>query len=163
MTRALLLAFALAITGCSSSSAPAMDTASTMTIVETAVATPALSTLVTAVQAADLVETLNGPGPFTVFAPTNDAFDEVPDETLASLLQPQNQAQLQGLLTFHVVPGRLAAADLSDGQTLTTVNGADLEVQIRGGVVMIGDAVVRQADVFASNGVVHVIDDVLMP
>ena len=135
----------------------------TQTLVENAVEAPTLTTLVAAVQAADLVETLSGPGPFTVFAPTNAAFDKLPDGTVATLTQPANKGQLTSILTYHVVPGRLAASDLRDGQMLTTVNGAQLEVKVAGGVVMVGDAVVRQADVFASNGVAHVIDDVLMP
>ena len=135
----------------------------TQTLVENASEASTLTTLVAAVQAAGLVETLSGPGPFTVFAPTNAAFDEIPDETLQSLLQPENKDQLTGILTYHVVSGRLSASDLRDGQTLTTVNGAELQVRIAGGVVMVGDAVVRQADVYASNGVAHIIDDVLMP
>ncbi|MEM1054006.1 MAG: fasciclin domain-containing protein [Bacteroidota bacterium] len=134
-----------------------------MNLVETAVSVDDLSTLVAAVQAGDLVETLSGPGPFTVFAPTNAAFAALPDGTVETLLQPENKTQLQGVLTFHVVPGKLMASDLSDGQMLTTVNGAQLEVSISGGNVMIGGATVAMADVQASNGVAHVIDTVLLP
>ena len=122
-----------------------------------------LTTLVAAVQAADLVETLSGPGPFTVFAPTDAAFGKLPDGTVATLTQPENKGQLTSILTYHVVPGRLTASDLRDGQMLTTVNGAQLEVSIDGGTVMVGGATVTQANVFASNGVAHVIDTVLMP
>ena len=126
-----------------------------------------LTTLVSAVQAADLVETLSGPGPFTVFAPTNAAFSAVPEAALQSLLQPANKAQLQAVLTYHVVPGRLSASDLRDGQTLTTVNGETLTVTKADGMVMVGNAsgmaTVTQANVYASNGVAHVIDAVLMP
>ncbi|WP_412068227.1 fasciclin domain-containing protein [Rubrivirga sp. IMCC43871] len=122
-----------------------------------------LTTLVSAVQAADLVETLAGPGPFTVFAPTNSAFAAVPAATLNSLLEPANKAQLQAVLTYHVVAGRLSAADLRDGQMLTTVNGAQLRVTKRDGMVMVGGATVTQANVYASNGVAHVIDTVLVP
>ena len=139
----------------------------TQTLVENASDASTLTTLVSAVQAAGLVETLSGPGPFTVFAPTNAAFDAVPSATLESLMMAENQSQLQGVLTYHVVPGRLAAGDLRDGQTLTTVNGATLRVSVDGGTVMIGNAngmaTVTQANVFASNGVAHVIDGVLLP
>ncbi|PAP78082.1 fasciclin domain-containing protein [Rubrivirga marina] len=137
------------------------------TLVENASGASNLTTLVSAVQAAELVETLSGDGPFTVFAPTNTAFGKVPESALNTLLMPENQAQLQGVLTFHVVPGRLSAADLRDGQTLTTVNGETLTVTKANGQVMIGNAngmaTVTQADVYASNGVAHVIDSVLMP
>ena len=139
----------------------------TQTLVENASEASTLTTLVSAVQAADLVETLSGPGPFTVFAPTNAAFEAVPSSALESLLMPANQSQLQGVLTYHVVPGRLNAASLRDGQTLTTVNGETLTVTKAGGRVMVGNskgmATVTQADVYASNGVAHVIDAVLMP
>ena len=137
------------------------------TLVENASDASTLTTLVSAVQAAELVETLNGDGPFTVFAPTNDAFGRVPESALNTLLMPENQAQLQGVLTYHVVPGRLSAADLRDGQTLTTVNGETLRVTKADGQVRVGNdngmATVTQANVYASNGVAHVIDSVLMP
>ena len=135
----------------------------TQTLVENASEASTLTTLVAAVQAADLVETLSGPGPFTVFAPTNAAFGELPEGTVETLTQPANKGQLTSLLTYHVVPGRLSASDLSDGQTLTTVNGAQLRVTKQNGTVMVGGATVTQADVYASNGVAHVIDTVLMP
>lgn len=139
----------------------------TRTLVENASEASTLTTLVSAVRAAGLVETLSGEGPFTVFAPTNAAFEAVPASALQSLLVPANQAQLQGVLTYHVVPGRLNAASLSDGQRLTTVNGETLTVTVAGGRVMVGNAdgmaTVTQADVYASNGVAHVIDAVLMP
>jgi uncharacterized surface protein with fasciclin (FAS1) repeats len=133
------------------------------TIVDLAVATDDLSTLVSLVTEADLAETLSGEGPFTVFAPTNAAFEAVPAETLQSLQQEENREQLVGVLTYHVVPGTLRAADLSDGQELTTVNGATLTVSIDGGTVRVGGAAVTTADVEASNGVVHIIDAVLLP
>jgi uncharacterized surface protein with fasciclin (FAS1) repeats len=126
-------------------------------------ATADLSTLVSAVQAADLVETLQGDGPFTVFAPTNDAFTAVGQDTLDTLLAPEGKEQLTDILTYHVVPGELTAADLEDGQELTTVQGGKLQVSIEGEEVRIGDATVAMPDVEASNGVVHVIDGVLMP
>ena len=168
MTRSLLLVAALVVaTGCASTNDD-MKAASapTQNLVETAISAE-LNTLVAAVQAAELVETLSGPGPFTVFAPTDAAFAGLPEGTVETLLMPENQGQLQGVLTFHVVAGQLAAADLSDGQTLTTVNGETLTVSISGGSVMIGNdngmATVALADVFASNGVAHVIDGVLLP
>jgi uncharacterized surface protein with fasciclin (FAS1) repeats len=132
-------------------------------VVALAQATPELSTLVDAVTAAELVETLQGEGPFTVFAPTNDAFAAVGEDALADLLKPRNREQLTGILTYHVVPGELKAADLQDGQMLKTVQGDSLPVSIEGDQVKVGDATVTQADVEASNGVVHVIDAVLMP
>lgn len=122
-----------------------------------------LSTLVQAVTAADLVETLQGEGPFTVFAPTNAAFEALPDGTLDSLLEPENKDQLTEILTYHVVPGEYMAADLEDGQTLTTVQGDELTVAVNDGTVTVNGAEVATADVDASNGVVHVIDQVLTP
>jgi len=137
-------------------------------IVTLAVATPDLSTLVSAVTAADLVGTLNGAGPFTVFAPTNAAFAALPAGTLDSLLLPENKATLSGILTYHVVAGKVMSKDLSNGQVVKTVNGGNLTVEIAGGKVMLVDAkggksTVVSADVDASNGVVHVIDTVLLP
>ena len=122
-----------------------------------------LSTLVTAVSTAKLVDTLQGEGPFTVFAPTNAAFEKLGDEQVQSLLEPENRDQLTKVLTYHVVPGTLTAADLSDGQKLETVAGETLTVMVDGVTVMVGDASVVQPDVEASNGVVHVIDSVLTP
>ena len=132
-------------------------------IVQVASASDDFETLVAAVQAAGLVETLQGDGPFTVFAPTDAAFARLGDDAIVSLLRPENRDQLTAILTYHVVPGRLSAMDLRDGQTLTTVNGETLRVTKRDGTVMVGGATVTQADVYASNGVAHVIDTVLMP
>ena len=140
-----------------------MSQSSSSTIVETAVATDALSTLVAAVTAADLGETLSGDGPFTVFAPTNDAFGALPAGTVDTLLEPANREKLTSVLTFHVVAGKLLAADLSDGQTLTTVQGQTLTVNVDGATVTVNGVPVVQADVEASNGVVHVISGVLLP
>jgi uncharacterized surface protein with fasciclin (FAS1) repeats len=121
-----------------------------------------LSTLVDAVTAAELAETLQGEGPYTVFAPTNAAFDAVGEEQLQELLQPENREQLSDILTYHVVEGEMKAADLESGM-IETVNGEQLEVQVDGDSVRVGDATVTQPDVDAANGVVHVIDGVLMP
>lgn len=138
------------------------------TIVVVASKTPSLSTLVTAVKAANLVETLQGTGPYTVFAPTNDAFEALPAGTLDTLLKPENIDQLKAVLTYHVVSGKVLAADLKDGQEITTVQGGKLTVSIMDGKVYLTDAkgnkvTVEKADVNADNGVVHVISGVLLP
>ena len=127
-----------------------------------------LKTLVTAVAAADLVETLQGEGPFTVFAPTDAAFSALPAGTLDSLLKPENKSQLSGILTYHVVSGAVLSSQLSEGQEIKTVQGGVLTVDITDGMVYLvdakgGRAQVVTADVDASNGVVHVINSVLMP
>jgi uncharacterized surface protein with fasciclin (FAS1) repeats len=122
-----------------------------------------LSTLVEAVTAAELVDTLKGEGPYTVFAPNNEAFAAVGKEQLGELLQPENRDQLSSILTYHVVPGEVTADRLEDGQKLETVEGESLTVSITGGTVRIDDATVVRPDVDASNGVVHVIDGVLTP
>jgi uncharacterized surface protein with fasciclin (FAS1) repeats len=133
-----------------------------LTITATAQATADLSTLVTALTAADLANTLNGTGPFTVFAPVNSAFQALPADVLQRLLEPANRAILTKVLTFHVVPGRLTASQLQNGQTLTTVEGTQLPVTIANGVVTVGGARVTTADINASNGVVHLIDGVML-
>jgi len=132
-------------------------------IVELASETETLSTLVAAVQAAGLVETLQGDGPFTVFAPTNEAFDALPDGTLDTLLDPENQDMLVDILTYHVVAGKVMSGDLSDGMSAETVQGSDVTISISDAGVMVGEATVVQADVEATNGVVHVIDSVILP
>ncbi len=133
-------------------------------IVDNAAKASNVTTVVAAVKAAGLVDTLKGPGPFTVFAPTNDAFAKLPAGTVDTLLKPRMKADLTSILTYHVVSGRYTAADLKDGMTLKTVNGATLKITVVGGKVMInGNAMVETADVISSNGVTHVIDTVLMP
>ena len=132
-------------------------------MVDIAIGSPDHTTLVAAVQAAGLVETLQGEGPFTVFAPTNAAFAALPAGTVEGLLKPEAKADLTAILTYHVVAGNVLASDLSDGQMVTTLNGAQLKVTIKDGTVMIGDATVVAADLTGSNGVVHVIDKVLLP
>ncbi|AYA38845.1 fasciclin domain-containing protein [Hymenobacter oligotrophus] len=126
------------------------------------------TTLVTAVKAAGLVSTLQGTGPFTVFAPTNAAFDKLPAGTVQTLVEPANKQQLTSILTYHVVPGRYLATDLKDGQQLTTVAGETLTVMKKGNSVMLRDAkggmaTVSIPNVVSSNGVTHVVDTVLMP
>merc|ERR1719183_1161494 len=135
------------------------------TIVDLAVATPDLSTLVTAVKAAGLVDTLSGKGPFTVFAPTNEAFAKLPRGTLDNLLKPENKQQLVDILTYHVAAGSVHAKDLTNNEQIKTVEGKAVKVSVIPYVnyVYINNARVTQADVGASNGVVHIIDTVLMP
>ncbi len=132
-------------------------------IVENAMGSSEHTTLVAAVKAGELVETLSGPGPFTVFAPTNAAFDALPAGTVDGLLKPEKKADLQKVLTYHVVSGSYKAADLTDGQELTTVQGEKLKVSVKDGKVMINNATVSTADVISSNGVTHVVDAVLLP
>lgn len=131
-------------------------------IVQLASETDILSTLVAAVQAGDLVETLSGNGPFTVFAPTNEAFAALPEGTLDDLLKPENKDQLVAILTYHVVSGNVKSTDLSNGMSATTVNGKDITIDLSDGVKVNGANVVS-ADIEASNGVVHVIDAVILP
>ena len=127
-----------------------------------AIATTSAKTLAAAVTAADLVKTLQGTGPFTVFAPTDAAFADIQSD-VDELLKPENKAKLAKILKYHVVSGKLMAADLKDGQELTTVEGSKLKVSIDGDEVMVGNAIVTSADIVASNGIIHVIDAVLMP
>jgi len=142
----------------------AMDAAASADIVETAIATPELSTLVTAVTQAELVGTLQSEGPFTVFAPVNDAFAALPPATLEALLQPENIADLQAILTYHVVPGAIMSSDLTDGMQAVTVNGETITINVdASGVSINGSANVAMADIETSNGIVHVIDTVLLP
>ena len=133
----------------------------TQNIVQLAQATPSLSTLVTALGAASLVQTLEGTGPFTVFAPTNDAFQNLPAGTLANLLKPENKAKLVDILTFHVVAGDVHAKDILDGERLKTVEGMFLMAAVNSSGVFLNNAKVTTADVNASNGVVHIINEVL--
>jgi uncharacterized surface protein with fasciclin (FAS1) repeats len=132
-------------------------------IVDTAVAAGSFKTLVAAVKAADLVDTLKGKGPFTVFAPTDAAFAKLPKATLASLLLPKNKAKLAAILTYHVVPGKVLAKDVAGKvQNVKTVNGASVRVNGANGV-RVNDAKVTKADIETSNGVIHVINSVLLP
>ena len=132
-------------------------------IVDTAVEAGSFNTLVAAVQAAGLVETLKGDGPFTVFAPTDEAFAALPEGTVETLLKPENRDQLVAILTYHVVPAKVVSGDLA-GQTVSakTVNGEKLMVDGRKGV-MVNDAEVVSADIMTSNGVIHVVDKVILP
>lgn len=130
------------------------------TIVETAIANPDFSTLVTALKAAGLVDTLSGEGPFTVFAPTNEAFAKIPEDTLAAVLA--DSEKLTSILTYHVVPGKVMASDVASMTEAATVQGSMVKISAEGGV-HINDAMVTAADIECTNGVIHVIDTVLMP
>jgi len=132
-------------------------------IVDTAVAAGSFQTLAAALQAAGLVETLKGPGPFTVFAPTDAAFAKLPAGTVESLLKPENKAKLTAILMYHVVPGRVLAAQVGGMTSAPTANGQTLAISSENGIVTVDGARVTKADILCSNGVIHVIDTVLLP
>lgn len=132
------------------------------TVVAIAAGNPDFSTLVAAIKAADLAETLSGAGPFTVFAPTNAAFDKLPKGTVEDLLKPENKAKLAAVLTYHVVAGKVLAADVKTGM-VKTVQGTDLDVKVTTAGVTVNDAKVVKTDIVGSNGVIHVIDTVVLP
>ena len=134
-----------------------------MNIVETAVKHGSFKTLVAAVTAAELGETLSGKGPFTVFAPLDEAFAALPAGTVESLIEPANKAKLQGILTYHVVAAKVMSTDLSDGMKAKTVNGAEITITLKEGRVFINDAEVVVANVETDNGVIHVINKVILP
>ena len=136
--------------------------AADMDIVDTAVAAGNFTTLVAAVEAAGLVDTLKGEGPFTVFAPTDDAFAALPAGTVEDLLKPENKDKLVSILTYHVVPGKVMSGDLTEGMKAATVQGGEVTITLDGGAKVNG-ANVTTADIEATNGVIHVIDGVLMP
>ena len=152
----------LALTAAVSLSAPAFAGGMSKDIVDTAVEAGSFTTLVAAVQAAGLVETLKGDGPFTVFAPTDDAFAALPAGTVEELLKPENKDLLTSILTYHVVPGKVMSTDLSDGMTAATAQGSDVTIKTMGGVTVDGANVVT-ADIETANGVIHVIDSVIQP
>lgn len=132
-------------------------------IVDTAASAKIFNTLVAAVKAAGLVDTLKGDGPFTVFAPTDEAFAKLPAGTVESLLKPENKDKLVKILTYHVVPGRVMASDVVKLKSAKTVEGQSVMIKTKGGKVMVDGANVIKTDIEASNGVIHVIDSVLMP
>jgi transforming growth factor-beta-induced protein len=140
----------------------ATTVASAADIVDTAVAGN-FNTLVAAIKAAGLVDTLKGPGPFTVFAPTDEAFAKLPAGTLENLLKPENKARLQSILTYHVVAGRVMSQDVLKLESAKTVEGRSIAIKTTDGVVMVDNAQVLKADIAASNGVIHVIDAVMLP
>ena len=132
-------------------------------IVDTAVSAGSFKTLTTALEAAGLVETLKGKGPFTVFAPTDEAFAKLPEGTLKSLLMPANKQKLKAILTYHVVAGNVKAADVIKLSSAKTLNGQSVTIKVVGGKVLINGATVVKTDIAATNGTIHVIDTVLMP
>ncbi len=136
--------------------------ASAKNVVEIAVGSPDHTTLVAAVKAAGLVETLSGPGPFTLFAPTNAAFAKLPAGTVESLLLPENKAKLVAILTYHVVPAKVMAADVKSGEA-PTVNGKPLTLKVSNSGVTVNNANVIATDLVGSNGVIHVVDTVILP
>jgi len=159
MTRKLL---AIAAASLLSFAASANDHAKGQTIVDIAAGNPDFSTLVTAVKAAGLAETLSGDGPFTVFAPTNAAFAKLPAGTVEDLLKPENKDKLTAILTYHVVAGEVKAADVVKLTTANTVNGKAVTIDASSGV-KVNNATVTATDIDASNGVIHVIDTVILP
>lgn len=132
------------------------------TVVEIAAANDSFKTLVTAVKAAGLAEALSGDGPFTIFAPTDEAFKKIPADTLASLLKPENKEKLASILKYHVVSGKVLAADVKPGK-VATLQGSEIAIKAADGKVMVNDATVTKTDIVGKNGVIHVIDTVLMP
>ena len=132
-------------------------------IVDNAMGSEDHTTLVAAVKAAGLVETLKGDGPFTVFAPTNEAFNKLPKGTVENLLKPENKGKLTSVLTYHVVPGKVYSKDLKNGMKAKTAQGSEVTITLKDGKAMVNNATVTTADIEASNGVVHVIDTVILP
>jgi transforming growth factor-beta-induced protein len=148
----------------SSDSPPAAETAqASSNILETAAAAGSFKTLAAAINAAGLAETLSGPGPFTVFAPTDDAFAKLPPGTVEGLLKPENKEKLVSILTYHVVSGNLMAKDVISSAKLKSIQGQELTVRVEGSAVSIDGASVTKTDITASNGVIHVIDSVVLP
>ena len=143
--------------------APPTATAQTGDVVDTAVAAGSFKTLAKALEAADLVTTLKGAGPFTVFAPTDEAFAKLPAGTVEMLLKPENKAKLKRILTYHVVAGKVTAADVTKMSSAKTVSGDSLSIAVHDGMVMADKSRVVKTDIAASNGLIHVIDTVMMP
>ena len=162
MKMEMLTFTSLALVACLAVVSPARAQ-QTKDIVDTAVAAGSFKTLAKALAAADLVGTLKGPGPFTVFAPTDEAFAKLPAGTLDNLLKPENKDKLRRILTYHVVPGKVVAADVVRVSSAKTVSGDARNVTVAGGDVMVDRARVVTTDIAASNGVIHVIDHVLLP
>ncbi|WP_420862927.1 fasciclin domain-containing protein [Algirhabdus cladophorae] len=154
--------FLAATTAAALISAPAFAGGHSKDIVDTAVAAGTFNTLAAALTAAGLVDTLKGEGPFTVFAPTDEAFAALPEGTVETLLMPENKDQLTAILTYHVVAGKVMSTDLSDGMMAATVQGSEVKIGTMDGV-KVNDATVTTADIEASNGVIHVIDKVIIP
>lgn len=148
---------------CTAAAAAPKNSTGDKDIVDTAVAAGSFQTLAKALRAADLVDTLKGPGPFTVFAPTDEAFAKLPAGTLDELLKPENKEKLRAILTYHVVAGIVPSAKVVTLSSAKTVNGQELKITVMGGSVMVNNAHVVKTDIPASNGVIHVIDTVILP
>jgi uncharacterized surface protein with fasciclin (FAS1) repeats len=159
MVRGTMVALVLGFVVCSSSQLMAAE----KDIVDTAVGAKQFSTLVAAVQAAGLVDTLKGDGPFTVFAPTNAAFKKLPEGTVESLLKPENKDKLVAVLTYHVVPGKVMAKDVVGLSKAKSVQGKEITITVEDGKVMVDKAQVIKTDIVCSNGVIHVINAVILP
>ncbi|WP_324762973.1 fasciclin domain-containing protein [Sinorhizobium meliloti] len=155
--RSLLFAAAITLGGSVSAFAAEKD------VVDTAIAAGQFETLAAALEAAGLVATLKGTGPFTVFAPTDEAFAKLPAGTVENLLKPENKQKLTAILTYHVVAGKVMAADVAGLDQAKSVNGKMIDIEVEGSTVKVNDAAVTAADIAASNGVIHVIDEVIMP
>ncbi len=151
-----------AATGDAANSEATMASSNTGTVLEVAEEQGSFNTLTQAIEAADLEATLNGEGPYTVFAPTDEAFAALPEGTVEELLKPENKAALTQLLTYHVIPGEVTSAQLSSGD-VQTVEGTPVTIQADGAAVRVNEAQVVQPDVLASNGVIHVVDQVILP
>ncbi len=162
MKKILNLAFIALLVGTTSQRVIAADAAASQTVVAIAAGNADFSTLVAAVKAAGLAETLSGEGPFTVFAPTNEAFAKLPAGTVETLLKPENKAKLAGILTYHVVAAKVLAADVKTGK-VKTVQGTELDIVVKDGSVTVDGAKVVKTDIVGSNGVIHVIDSVVLP
>lgn len=160
--KTLLTLFAGLLAATSAFAAPAAD-GMKHDIVDTAVAAGSFKTLAAALQAAGLIDTLKGAGPFTVFAPTDEAFAKLPAGTVESLLKPENKAKLTAILTYHVVPGKVMAKQAMKLKSAKTVNGKALTLKVTGGALMVDKAKVAKADIECTNGVIHVIDTVVLP
>lgn len=160
--KTLITLFAGMLVATSAFAAPATDGAK-HDIIDTAVAAGSFKTLAAALGAAGLIDTLKGAGPFTVFAPTDEAFAKLPAGTVESLLKPENKAKLTAILTYHVVPGKVMAKQAMKLKAAKTVNGKELKLKVVGGSLMVDGAKVAKADIGATNGVIHVIDSVVLP
>jgi len=161
--RVVILAAAVALVLSLSVGTFARPKAVSKDIVDTAIAAGSFKTLATALQAAGLVDTLKGKGPFTVFAPTDEAFAKLPAGTVEDLLKPENKEKLVAILTYHVVPGEVLAAQVTKMNSAKTVNGQSLAISVNGGTVMVDNAKVVKTDILCSNGVIHVVDSVVLP
>jgi uncharacterized surface protein with fasciclin (FAS1) repeats len=157
--------FVVAALACSVAIGPASAHCGTCdkTVVEAAVHADGFNTLVAAIKAADLVETLSGEGPFTVFAPTDEAFAALPEGTLDTLLKPENKQKLAGILTYHVVAGKVMASDVVKLSEAETAQGSKVKIAVKDGTVMVDNAQVVKTDIPCKNGVIHVIDAVILP